>query len=120
MLSWRSLSGPQNYGVKTYGAGVTAGYLAVHNNVWDIVPALALSFENRDTNLEGYTAGIVPLPPYWRPYCCGREAISMLGLGIGLGFTGQVTLLPSVAFPLGANGETTYTARAVLRLGNGR
>jgi hypothetical protein len=119
VLSWTSLAGPQNYSEKAYAAGLTAGYRILKNKAWEIVPAVGVSVGSRDPTLKGYDPSF-PLPPYWRPFCCDRQSVSMMSVAIGLGFTQQVTLIPSVAFPLGTHGETTYGARAALRLGKGR
>ena len=119
VLYWTALSGPQNYTEKAYAAGLTAGYVILSNKAWDIVPAVAVTVGSRNPWLKGRDPSF-PLPPYWRPFCCDRQSVSMMSVGVGLGFTQQVTVIPSVAFPLGAHGETTYGARAALRLGKGR
>jgi hypothetical protein len=36
-----------------------------------------------------------------------------------LGFSDELTLIPAIAFPLGAAGQTTYGINAALRLGKG-
>lgn len=118
LLSWTSLSGPQNYVEKAYAAGLTMGYAVLSNSAWGVTPVVALSVGTRNPWLKGRDPSF-PLPPYWRPFCCGRETVSTMSLAVGLGFTQQVTVIPSVGFPLGAHGETTYALRAALRLGKG-
>lgn len=118
LLSWTSLSGPQNYVEKAYAAGLTMGYPVLSNSAWGVTPVVALSVGTRNPWLKGRDPSF-PLPPYWRRFCCGRETVSTMSLAVGLGFTQQVTVIPSVGFPLGAHGETTYALRAALRLGKG-
>jgi len=118
VLSWTSLSGPQNYVEKDYTAGLSAGYRVLSHKAWGIVPVVALSVGSRNPWLKGRDPSFT-LPPYWARFCCERETFSMMSLAVGLGFTQQVTLIPSVGFPLGAHGETTYALRAALRLGKG-
>jgi hypothetical protein len=47
--------------------------------------------------------------------------LTLLNLGLGLGFSDEVTLIPSVSLPLGGEraAQKTYSVRAALRIGKG-
>jgi hypothetical protein len=119
LLSWTSLAGPENvvgtswkYTEKVYSGGLTAGYVLARTKTWDFTPAAAITFGSSDPRMRSPWGGNLP---QYQDFCCGRRSFTTLWFGVGLGFGHEFTLLPAIAVPLGAAGETTYQFRAVVR-----
>ncbi len=123
IASFTSVSGPEgtatggsyNYAQKTYSVGLSAGYLLKRTKIWDFVPTGALSIGTTNPKLTAPGGSLKT----FQDFCCGRRTVTTLSLGLGLGFAHWVTVMPSIALPLGTAGETTYSARAVIALGKG-
>ena len=122
-LSYRSLAGPEaingslwRFDEKSYSAGVSAGFLAARTKLWDVTPTATLTFLTGNPQLTTVYGGSLAA---YQDFCCGSQSFSLLRLGVGLGFTDELTLIPAVSFPLGDGGRTTYAVVATLRLGKG-
>src|SRR2546425_218967 len=123
LLSWKSLSGPHriggtlwNYSEASYSAGLSAGYLLARTRLWDIVPTAAVTVGTGNPRLTTIYGGSIG---QYQDFCCGRQTFTTIRLGLGLGFSDELTLTPAIAFPLGAAGQKTYGIKAALRLGSG-
>jgi hypothetical protein len=123
LLSWTSLSGPHriegtpwNYSEYSFSAGLSAGYLLVRTRLWDIVPTAAVTVGAGNPKLTTTYGGSIG---QYQGFCCGWQTFTTVRLGFGLGFSDELTLIPAIAFPLGAAGQTTYGIKAALRLGKG-
>src|SRR5437667_457510 len=55
----------------------------------------------------------------YQDFCCGSQSFTLLSLGVGLGFSDEITLIPAVSWPLGDVGRTSYAIVASFRLGKG-
>jgi hypothetical protein len=125
MLRWTDLSGPHefggtywNYSEHTFSAALSAGYLLVRAKLWDIMPNAALTVGTGDPKLTTVFGGSIQ---QYQDFCCGRRTFTTLRLGLGLGYSDEFTLVPSISLPLGDGGgaQKTYGIRALLRLGKG-
>lgn len=122
IVTFNSIFGPEhvatggsyNYAQKTYALGLSAGYV-LKTKTWDFVPTGALMIGTTHPKLTAPGGSLTT----YRDFCCGRQTVTTFSLGLGLGFARWVTVLPSIVFPLGAAGETTYSARLVIALGKG-
>jgi len=101
---------------KSYSVGLSAGYLAARTSLWDVTPTATLTVATGNPKLT--TAGGGNLAAY-QDFCCGSRSFTSLRLGVGLGFTDEITLIPAVSWPLGDVGRTTYAIVATFRLGKG-
>jgi len=123
LLHFRAIWGPNEIGGSTFGYAETsfagelsAGYLLARSRLWDIVPTAALRAETGNPALTSTLGGTIAR---YQDFCCGRRSFTTLRLGVGLGFSDEVTLIPEVGVPLGGAGQKTYAVRATLRLGKG-
>jgi len=131
LLRWTWLSGPHdiggsggsggsnwNYSEQTYSAGLSMGYLLVRTKLWDIMPNAGLTVGTGNPKLTTVYGGSMQ---QYQDFCCGRQTFTTLRLGLGLGYSDEFTLVPSISLPLGDGGGTqkTYGLRALLRLGKG-
>lgn len=121
-LSYRSLAGPEEingspwrFDEKSFSVGLSAGFLAARTKLWDVAPTATLTFVTGNPKLTTDGASLAA----YQDFCCGSQSFSLLRLGVGLGFTDEVTLIPAVSFPLADGGRTTYAIVATLRLGKG-
>jgi hypothetical protein len=122
-LRWTHLSGPHeiggtlwNFSEHAFSGGVSIGYLLARAKLWDFMPNAALTVGTGDPKLTTVYGGSLT---QYQDFCCGRESFTTLRLGLGLGYSDEVTLIPSVSLPLSHRGQKTYTIRAALRLGRG-
>jgi hypothetical protein len=122
-LSYRSIAGPEaingslwRFDEKSYSAGVSVGYLLARTKLWDFTPTATLTFQTGDPKLTtGYGGSLAS----YQDFCCGSQSFTTLRLGVGLGFTDELTLIPAVSWPLGDVGQRTYAVVVALRLGKG-
>ena len=121
LLHFRSLWGPNEiagtlwrYSETSFAGELSAGYLLARKRLWDIMPTAALSVGTGDPRLTTAFGGNLA---QYQDFCCGRQTFTTLRLGIGLGFSDELTLVPELALPLGVAGQKTYAVRAALRLG---
>ena len=122
-LSYRSVAGPEEingsawrFDEKSYSAGLSMGYLAVRTKLWDVTPTATLTFATGNPKLTTATGGNLAT---YQDFCCGSQSFTSLRLGVGLGFSDDITLIPAVSWPLGGMGQTTYAVVVALRLGSG-
>ena len=122
-LRWTYLSGPHeiggtfwNYAEHAFSGGVSIGYLMARAKLWDFMPNAALTVGTADPKLTTVYGGSLN---QYQDFCCGRESFTTLSLGLGLGYSDEMTLIPSVSWPLSHRGQKTYGVRAALRLGKG-
>ncbi len=122
-LSYRSLAGPEAIGgspwrfdEKSYSAGLSMGYLAARTKLWDFTPTATLTFGTGNPKLTTAAGGNMAT---YRDFCCGSQSFTLLRLGVGLGFSDDLTLIPAVSMPLGDMGQTTYAVVVSFRLGKG-
>jgi hypothetical protein len=122
-LSYRSLAGPEEingsvwrFDEKSYSVGLSAGVLAARTRLWDITPTAGLTVATGNPKLTTATGGNLTA---YQDFCCGSQSFTLLSLGVGLGFTDEIKLIPAVSWPLGDVGRTTYTIVAAFRLGKG-
>src|SRR6266566_4743609 len=122
-LAYRSLAGPEaingslwRFDEKSFAAGLSAGFLAVRTSLWDVAPTARLTVATGNPKLTtaygGNLAG-------YQDFCCGSQSFTLLSLGVGLGFSDEITLIPAVSWPLGDVGRTSYAIVASFRLGKG-
>jgi len=122
-LSYRSLAGPEaingslwRFDEKSFSAGLSAGFLAVRAKLWDLTPTSTLTFLTGNPRLTtGYGGSLSS----YQDFCCGSQSFTLLSLGVGLGFSDEITLIPAVSWPLGDVGRTSYAIVASFRLGKG-
>jgi hypothetical protein len=122
-LSYRSLAGPEaingslwRFDEKSYSAGLSVGYLAARTKLWDVTPTATLTFLTGNPKLTTGSGGNLAS---YQDFCCGSQSFTSLRLGLGLGFTDELTLIPAVGLPLDHVGRTTYAVVVTLRLGKG-
>jgi len=86
------------------------------------MPTANITFGSGDPKLTTVYGGSLD---QYQDFCCGEKGFTTFRLGIGLGFSDEVTLIPSITWPLDNGGSTqkgsqkTYAVRATLRLGKG-
>jgi hypothetical protein len=121
LLHFGSLWGPNNiagtfwnYSEISFSGELSAGYLLARKRLWDIMPTAALSVGTGDPRLTTDLGGNID---QYQDFCCGWRSFTTLRLGVGLGFSDELTLVPELALPLGAAGQKSYAVRASLRLG---
>jgi len=122
-LSYRSLAGPEaingsvwRFDEKSFSAGVSAGFLAARTKIWDVTPTATIAFVTGNPKLTTGDGGNLAS---YQDFCCGSQSFSLIRLGLGLGFSDELTLIPAISFPLVNGGRTTYAIVATLRLGKG-
>jgi hypothetical protein len=122
-LSYRSLAGPEEingslwrFDEKSYSAGVSAGFLAARTKLWDLTPTATVTFVTGNPKLTTANGGNLSS---YQDFCCGSQSFSLLRLGLGMGFSDDVTLIPAISFPLAAGGRTTYAVVITFRMGKG-
>jgi hypothetical protein len=121
LVHFRSLWGPNeiggtswDYSEISFSGELSAGYLLVRKRLWDVMPTAALIVGTGDPKLTTPYGGNLG---QYQDFCCGRQSFTMLRLGVGLGFSDELTLVPELALPLSSAGQRTYAVRATLRLG---
>jgi len=121
LLHFRSLSGPDEiggtlwrYSEIAFSGELSAGYLLARKRLWDIMPTAALSIGTGDPRLTTSFGGNLDR---YQDFCCGWQTFTTLRLGLGLGFSDELTLVPELALPRSVAGQKTYAVRATLRLG---
>ena len=122
-LSYRSLAGPEaingslwRFDEKSFLVGLSAGVLAVRSRLWDITPTASITVASGNPKLTTVYGGNLAA---YQDFCCGSQSFTLLSLGVGLGFSDEITLIPAVSWPLGDVGRTTYAIVATFRLGKG-
>jgi len=122
-FSYRSLAGPQEIGgspwrfdEKSYSAGLSMGYLAARSKLWDFTPTATLTFATGYPKMTTAAGGNMAT---YQDFCCGSQSFTLLRLGVGLGFSDDLTLIPAVSWSLGDVGHTTYAVVVAFRLGKG-
>lgn len=122
MLAFNNTAGPDqaagiawHYSEQAFSGTVSVGYLLIESTKsWDVVPTASLTVGTTNPTMQ--TPAGVSLGSY-KTFCCGPRGFGSVSLGIGLVLVRSVTVLPSVAFPLDAAGETVYSAHFVFGLG---
>jgi len=121
LVHFRSLWGPNEiggtswrYSETSFSGELSAGYLLVRRKLWDVMPTAALIVGTGDPKLTTPDGGNLG---QYQDFCCGRQSFTMLRLGVGLGFSDELTLVPELALPRSTAGQKTYAVRATLRLG---
>ena len=121
MLAFNSTAGPDqaagiawHYSEQAFSGAVSVGYLLTQSKAWDVVPTASITVGTTNPTMK--TSAGTSLGSY-KTFCCGPRGFTTVSLGIGLVLGRTVTLLPSVAFPLDAAGETVYSAHFVFGLG---
>lgn len=104
-----------DYSERAFSWGFSAGYLLVRAQLWDIVPTASLTIGNGDPKITSAGASMSAVGDF----CCGWNTFGALRLGVGLGFSDELTFIPSISLPLGGMSRRTYGIRAALRLGKG-
>jgi len=122
-LSYRSAAGPEEingsawrFDEKSYSVGLSMGYLAARTKLWDVTPTATLTLATGNPKLTTDAGGNLAT---YQDFCCGSQSFTLLRLGVGLGFSDDITLIPAVSWPLGGMGQTTYAVVVALRLGSG-
>ena len=129
MLEWSGLSGPHgiagtpwNFSDNSLAAGFSVGAMMARSGLWDFMPTANITFGTGNPQLTTAAGGSLD---QYQDFCCGKKSFTTLRLGIGLGFSDELTLIPSITWPLDNGGSTqkgaqkTYAVRAALRLGKG-
>lgn len=122
-IRWSFLSGPHeiggtswNFSEHAFSGGLSIGYLLARAKLWDFMPNAALTVGTGDPKLTTVYGGNLK---EYQDFCCGWESFTTLRLGLGLGYSDELTLIPSLSLPLSHRGQKTFGIRAALRLGNG-
>jgi hypothetical protein len=55
----------------------------------------------------------------YQGFCCGRQTLVSVRLGVGFGFSDSFTALPALTLPLSTAGERTFGVLFAVRLGKG-
>jgi len=123
LVSYASLSGPHqidgsvwSFAEHSYTAGLSLGYVAARRQLWDIVPTAAFTVGTTNPRLTTDSGGSMA---QYQEFCCGWQTFASLRLGVGLGFSDELTLTPELALPLGDVGVKAYGIRGAVRLGKG-
>ncbi len=121
-VSYRSLAGPDaingsawRFDEKSYSVGLSVGVLAARTRLWDVAPTARITVATGNPKLTTRGGSLAA----YQDFCCGSQSFTLLSLGVGLGFSDEITLIPAVSWPLGNVGRTTYAIVASFRLGNG-
>jgi hypothetical protein len=128
MVRWSRLSGPNqingtaySFADRSFAAEFNVGFLAIRSNLWDFMPAANITFGTGNPQLTAPGGHIGE----YEDYCCGKQDFTTFGLGIGIGYSDELTLIPSITWPLdnpasGQKGaQKTYAVRVTFRLGKG-
>src|SRR3954468_4056094 len=122
LIEWRRLSGPNaingtpwNYSEHVFAASVNVGFLLARRQLWDFMPTMAVTFGTGDPKLASEFGQTLP---EYQDFCCGRQNFTTFRFGFGLGYSDDLTLIPSITWPLGDAGAApkTYGVRAILRV----
>jgi len=128
MLYWSRLSGPNqingtaySFSDQTLAAEFSAGFLMYRSQLWDFMPTANITFGTVNPQLIAPGGHIGE----YHEFCCGKQSFTTFGLGIGLGYSDDLTLIPSITWPLnnpptGQKGaQKTYAIRVTFRIGKG-
>ncbi len=128
MLRWSGLSGPHqingtpySFSDQSFAAAFSVGFLMIRTGLWDLMPSANITFGTGNPQLEAPGGHIGE----YQDFCCGKQHFTTFRLGIGFGFSDELTLIPSITWPLdnpatGQKGaQKTYAVRAAFRLGKG-
>lgn len=128
MVRWSGLSGPNeinggpySFSERAIAGGLSLGFLMARSQLWDFMPTANIIFGTGNPQLTAPGGSI----DEYHDFCCGEKGYATLRLGIGLGYSDELTLIPSITWPLDNGGSTqkgaqkTYAVRATLRLGKG-
>src|SRR6267378_2434179 len=100
-----------NYSVKHFAIGADAGFVLAHKKGVDVVPTASFYIANAWYKLTAPSARD----------STGSDTWEILSLGLGFGFNNQVTLAPSIAFPLSLPGAgRVYGVSFSIKLGASR
>jgi hypothetical protein len=129
MVRWSGLSGPNeiagtawNFSERVIAGGLSLGFLMARSRLWDFMPTANITFGTGNPQLTTPAGGSLD---EYQDFCCGERGFTTFRLGIGLGYSDELTLIPSITWPLDNGGSTqkgaqkTYAVRATLRLGKG-
>src|SRR6266404_4088165 len=121
-VAYRSRAGPDaingsawRFDEKSYSVGLSVGVLAARTRLWDVAPTARITVATGNPKLTTRGGSLAA----YQDFCCGSQSFTLLSLGVGLGFSDEITLIPAVSWPLGNVGRTTYAIVASFRLGNG-
>lgn len=122
LIRWNRLSGPHdingspwNFSEHSLAASLNVGFLLARRQLWDFMPTLALTVGSADPKLTTELGGSLD---QYQDFCCGQRYFTTFRFGFGLGYSDDLTLIPSITWPLGDGGGTqkTYGIRAVIRV----
>ena len=100
-----------NYSEKHFAIGADAGFVLAHKKGVDLVPTASFYIANAWYKLTAPSARD----------STGADTWEILSLGLGFGFNNQVTLAPSIAFPLSLPGAgRVYGVSFSIKLGASR
>jgi len=123
MLRWTYNSGPHeiggtpwNFSEYAWSAGFSVGFLMARAKLWDLMPTMGLTVGTADQKLTTLAGGNLQ---QYQDWCCGRQSFTTFRIGLGLGYSDEVTLIPSVSLPVGDGAQKTWSIRATFRLGKG-
>ena len=129
MVRWSGLSGPHgingtpwNFSDQSLSAGFSVGVMMTRSRLWDLMPTANITFGTGNPQLTTAAGGSID---EYQDFCCGKQSFTTIRLGIGLGFSDELTLIPSITWPLDNGSSTqkgaqkTYAVRGALRLGKG-
>lgn len=108
--------GIYKYTNKTFTGTISAGYLVLRKPLWDFMPMASLSVGIDNPMLKARSG--LTLTSYGG-FCCGRQTLVAVRLGVGLGFSDSFTVQPGLTLPLSNAGEQTFGLLLALRLGKG-
>jgi hypothetical protein len=123
MVRWTYNSGPHeiagtpwNFSESAWSAGLSVGVLMARSKLWDLMPTMGLTFGTADQKLTTLAGGNLQ---QYQDWCCGRRGFTTFRIGFGLGYSDEVTLIPSLSLPVGGAAQKTWGIRAAFRLGKG-
>ena len=122
LVQWTRLSGPHqingspwNFSQDAFAASLNVGFLLARRQLWDFMPTMAVTVGTGNPQLTTVAGG--SLADY-QDFCCGRQSFTTLRVGLGLGYSDDLALIPSITWPLDGGGvsQKTYGVRVVLRV----
>jgi hypothetical protein len=129
VVRWSGLSGPHgingsdwDFSDNSLSAGFSLGVMMARSRLWDFMPTANITFGTGNPQLTTAAGGSID---EYQDFCCGKSNFTTFRLGFGLGFSDELTLIPSITWPLDNGSSTqkgaqkTYAVRAALRLGKG-
>lgn len=122
LVQWTRLSGPHringspwNFSQDAFAASLNVGFLLARRQLWDFMPTMAVTVGTGNPQLTTVAGGSLS---GYQDFCCGRQTFTSVRLGLGLGYSDDLALIPSITWPLDNGGlsQKTYAVRVVLRV----